>query len=445
VSGKVKPALVIGGGIAGIQAAVDLAEQGIKTYLVERTPSIGGRMAQLDKTFPTLDCASCILTPKMVSVAKNNNIELLTYAEVQEVRGKAGDFTVKVLKKPRYVEVEKCLGCGECIAKCPMSAPDEFNLGMTNRRAIYWPFPQAVPLIATIDAESCFYFTRDRKCRICERVCPTKAINFKQEPSTVELNVASIVITTGFQLQDPTQVPDYGYGKYVNVITSLEFERLVSATGPTAGQILRGSGRKQTSPRDILLGRTHPKSIAFIQCVCSRDVRMNPNCSAFCCTASVKHAILAKEHLPTVDCTVFYMDMRTYGKGYQEFYERAREEFGVEFVRARPAKIEEMQETKNLLVTYEDTYSSRLVKREFEMVVLAVGVRMNDLTEFIDLPLDDDGYVRLSNSYLDPVSTMVEGVFVAGVAAGAKDIPDSVTQASAAAMRASILAASGDE
>jgi heterodisulfide reductase subunit A len=445
VSGKVKPALVVGAGIAGIQAAVDLAEQGIKTYLVERTPSIGGRMAQLDKTFPTLDCASCILTPKMVSVAKNNNIELLTYAEVQEIKGNAGNFTVKVLKKPRYVEVEKCLGCGECITKCPMSVPDEFNLGMSNRGAIYWPFPQAVPLIATIDAEHCFYFTRDKKCRICEKICPTEAINFKQEPATVELNVASIIITTGFQLQDPTQVPTYGYGKYANVRTSLEFERLVSATGPTAGQILRGYGPGPSDPRHVLLDRTYPKSIAFIQCVCSRDVRMNPNCSAFCCTASVKQAILAKEHLPKVDCTVFYMDLRAYGKGYQEFYNRAMGEFGVEFVRARPAKIDEVAETKNLVVTYEDTYSRRLVKREFEMVVLALGVKMNAVTAFIDLPLDEDGYVKLSGSCMDPVSTNVDGVFAAGVAAGAKDIPDSVTQASAAAMRASILAANGGE
>jgi heterodisulfide reductase subunit A len=381
----------------------------------------------------------------MVSVAKNKNIELITYAEVQEVKGDAGDFSVKVLKKPRYVEVEKCLGCGECITKCPISVPDEFNLGMTNRGAIYWPFPQAVPLVATIDREHCFYFTRDRKCRICERICPTKAINFKQEPATVELNVASIIITTGFQLQDPKQVPAYGYGEYANVRTNLEFERLVSATGPTAGQILRGTGPEQRGGRHALLDRSHPKNIAFIQCVCSRDVRVNPNCSAFCCTASVKQAILAKEHLPTVDCTIFYMDLRAYGKGYQEFYDRAREEFGIEFIRARPAKIEELPETKNLLVTYEDTQSRRLVKREFEMVVLAVGVKMNDVTEFIDLPVDDDHYVKVPNSYLDPVSTSVQGIFVAGVAAGAKDIPDSVTQGSAAAMRASILAANGGE
>jgi len=426
-----KPVLVIGGGIAGIQAAIDLADQGIKTYLVEKTPSIGGRMAQLDKTFPTLDCASCILTPKMVSAAKNENIELVTYSEVQEVNGKAGDFTVKVLRKPRYVQMEKCLGCGECITKCPLSVPDEFNLGMSKRKAIYWPFPQAVPLISTIDAEHCLYFTK-KVCRVCERFCPTEAIDFNQVAETVELNVASIIIATGFQFQDPTRLAEYGYGKHVNVRTSLEFERLISATGPTAGQIVR------------LSDRAHPKSIAFVQCVCSRDVRINPNCSAFCCTASVKQAILAREHLPEVECTVFYMDLRAYGKGYQEFYDRARGEFQVEFIRSRPAKIEEVPENKNLIITYEDTRSGRLMKKEVEMVVLAVGVKMNPIQEFVNLPLDEDGYVQLSGSYLDSVSTRVGGIFAAGVVAGAKDISDSVTQASAAAMRASILATEGE-
>jgi len=423
----VKPVLVIGGGIAGIQAAVDLSEQGIKTYLVEKTPSIGGRMAQLDKTFPTLDCAACILTPKMVSASKNENIELLTYAEVQEVKGSSGNFKVKVLKKPRYVEIEKCLGCGECIAKCPVSVPDEFNLGMGKRKAIYWPFPQAVPLVTTIDVEHCLYFTKG-VCKVCQKFCPTEAIDFEQKPEEVQLDVASIIVATGFQLQDPLGVPQYGYGTHSNVHTSLEFERLVSSTGPTAGEIVRPSDKK------------HPQSIAFIQCVCSRDVRMNPNCSAFCCTASVKQAILAKEHLPGVDCTVFYMDLRAFGKGYQEFYDRAKTEFGIKFVRGRPAKIEEAPGTKNLTLTYEDTREGRLKKMEVDMAVLAVGVKINPIESFINLPLDEDGYIKLANPYLDPVATDVNGVFAAGVVAGAKDIPDSVTQASAAAMRASVLA-----
>ena len=422
-----KPVLVVGGGIAGIQAALDLAEQGIQTYLVEKTPSIGGRMAQLDKTFPTLDCSACILTPKMVSAAKNKNIHLMTYAEVQDVKGSAGGFTVKILKKPRYVRTEKCLGCGDCITKCPMSVPDEFNLRMSKRKAIYWPFPQSVPLVSTIDAEHCLYFTKG-VCRVCEKFCPTAAIDFKQEPETVELNVASIIVATGFELQDPAQLPEYGYGRHANVRTSLEFERLVSSTGPTAGEIIRASDKK------------HPKTIAFIQCVCSRDVRLNPNCSAFCCTASVKHAILAKEHMPDVDCTVFYMDLRAFGKGYQEFYDRAREEFKIRFIRGRPAKVEENPTTKNLTLTYEDTSEGRFKKMEVDMVVLAVGVKINPLEPFTHMDFDKDGYIKLLNYYSDPVSTTVGGIYVAGVVAGAKDIPDSVTQASAAAVRASILA-----
>ena len=422
-----KPVLVIGGGIAGIQASLDLANQGIKTFLVDKSPTIGGRMAQLDKTFPTLDCASCILTPKMVSVAKHKNIELMTYAEVQEVKGSSGDFNVKVLKKPRYVTAEKCLGCGDCITKCPLSVPDEFNLGMGKRKAIYWSFPQAVPLISTIDAEHCLYFTKN-VCKVCERFCPTEAIDFDQKPEILQLNVASIIVATGFELIDATKMPTYGYGVYPNVKTSLEFERAVSATGPTSGEIVRASDKR------------HPASIAFIQCVCSRDVRINPNCSAFCCTASVKQAILAKEHIPEVQCSVFYMDLRAFGKGYQEFYDRARGEFTVEFIRARPAKIDEVTETKNLIITYEDTRSGRLIKKEVEMVVLAMGVKMNPIKQFDGISADDDGYVKLSGSYLDSVSTTVDGIFAAGVVAGAKDISDSVTQASAAAMRASILA-----
>ncbi|MDW8014259.1 MAG: CoB--CoM heterodisulfide reductase iron-sulfur subunit A family protein [Archaeoglobaceae archaeon] len=421
-----KPVLVVGGGIAGIQAALDLADQGIEVYLVEKTPSIGGKMMQLDKTFPTLDCSACILTPKMVSVARHPNIKLLTYSEVVEVKGSAGNFTVKILKKPRYVDEEKCIGCGICFVKCPTKAPDEFNLGMSQRRAIYVPFPQAVPLKATIDKERCMYFLK-KVCRVCERHCPTKAVNFEQKPETIELNVAAIIVATGYQLMDPNLAPLYGYGKYQNVYLSLEFERLLSSTGPTGGDIVRRSDKK------------HPRNIAFIQCVCSRDVKINPNCSAFCCTASVKHSILAKEHLPNVDCTIFYMDLRAFGKGYQEFYNRAASEFGVKFIRGKPAKIEEEPETKNLIITYEDTSTGSKKTMTFDMVVLAVGVKPV-YPEAIKLLLSEDGYVQLKNPYLDPVSTTIDGVYVVGVAAGAKDIPDSVVQAGAAAIKAAILA-----
>lgn len=424
-----KPVLVVGGGIAGIQAAIDLADQGIKVYLVEKSPSIGGRMAQLDKTFPTLDCSSCILTPKMVEAGRHENIELLMYSEVAEIKGEAPNFKVKILKKPRYVDVSKCTGCGTCVTYCPSKVPDEFNLGLSRRKAIYILFPQAVPLKATIDSEHCLYFTKNI-CRVCERFCPTKAIDFEQQPEETELEVASIIFATGYSLEDPKLAEDYGYGVYDNVFTNLEFERLVSSTGPTGGEIVRKSDNVK------------PKKIAFIQCVCSRDIRKNPYCSAICCMASVKHAILAKEHIPDVECTVFYMDIRAFGKGYQEFYTRAREEFGVRFIKSRPAKILENPENKNLIVIYEDTYLTEYVKEEFDMVVLAVGVKAN-LPDTL-IPVDRDRFAKLANPYAKPVETIVPGIFAIGMFNSPKDIPDSVIEAGAAAMKASIYAVEGE-
>lgn len=451
--------LVIGGGIAGIQTAIDVADQGLKVFLVERTPSIGGKMSQLDKTFPTLDCASCILTPKMVAVSRHKNIDLLTYSEVREIKGSAGDFTVTVAKKPRYVNFDACTGCGECFLKCPSKVSDEFNLGLTERRAIYLPFPQAVPRKATIDADHCWRLTppesmREKAkergialCGVCARVCPPKAIDFNQREEALDLNVSSIVIATGLELEDPKKVPEYGYGKYANVYTHLEFERLLSSTGPTTGEILRRSDN------------AHPKKIAFIQCVCSRDLRTNFYCSAFCCMASVRQSLLAKEHLPDVDCTVFYMDIRAFGKGYYQFYNRTKEEYGVKYVRGRVARIEERADTKNLTLVYEDTSAGSFAKSDFDMVVLAVGIRPASISPPIPirtsttrsvesssplaLEVEEDRFLKLLNPYLNPVATSVRGIFVAGVAAGAKDVSDSVTQASAAAMKSSILAAEG--
>jgi len=426
----VKPVMVVGGGIAGIQAALDLADQGIKVYIVEKRPSIGGRMAQLDKTFPTLDCASCILTPKMVAVGRHPNVTLLTYSEVKEIKGSAGNFDVTILKKPRYVDESKCTGCGLCVQKCPYKATSEFNMGLGTRKAIYFEFPQAVPLIPVIDRANCAYFQKG-VCRVCERFCEAKAINFNQTPEEIKLNVASIIIATGFELEDPRKKETYGYGRYANVYTSLEFERLVSATGPTSGEIVRRSDNQ------------HPKRIVFIQCVCSRDLLVNFWCSAFCCMASTKEAILAKEHLPNVDCVVLYMDIRAFGKGYQEFFDRARQQFGIRFIRGKPAKIEEMPESKNLIVYYEDTELGYLRKIEADMVVLAVGAKLQPVGPAINLPLDEDGFVKVKNRYLSPVETEVEGIYVAGLAAGPKDIPDSVTEASAAAIKASLLALGG--
>lgn len=449
--------LVLGGGIAGIQAALDVADQGLKVYLVEKTPSIGGKMSQLDKTFPTLDCASCILTPKMVAVSRHKNIDLLTYSEVAGVTGSAGNFTVTVKKKPRYVDANACTGCGECFLKCPAKVPDEFNMGLSERRAIYVPFPQAVPRKATIDAEHCWRLNppenmrekaKDRGivlCGVCARVCPPKAVDFNQKEEVVNLDVSAIVIATGLELEDPRKVPEYGYGRYSNVYTHLEFERLLSSTGPTAGEVVRRSDR------------SHPKKIAFIQCVCSRDLRTNFYCSTFCCMASARQSMLAKDHLPGVDCTVFYMDIRAFGKGYYQFFRRTQEEYGVRYIRGRVARIDERPDTKSLTLTYEDTSKGTYEKADFDMVVLAVGIKPSSIsppilirartthrveaTSPLALEVEEDRFLKLLNPYLNPVATSVEGIFVAGVAAGAKDVPDSVMQASAAAMKSSVISA----
>lgn len=430
-----KPVLVLGGGIAGIQAALDLAEQGVDVYLVDRLPSVGGKMAQLDKTFPTLDCASCILTPKMAALLRYPNIKLIMCSEVQEVSGSAGNFSVRISRRPTYVDWDKCNGCGTCVEKCPKKVPDEFNMGLSMRKAIHIMFPQAVPRKALIDEKACIRLNpppelkekaKGPLCGICERVCPAKAIDFNQKPETIELNVAAIIIATGMELYNARNIPEYGYGKYQNVYTHLEFERLVSATGPTQGEIVRRSDGK------------HPKRIAWIQCVGSRDVRFNSYCSAFCCMAATKEAILAKEHLPDVECTIYYMDIRAFGKGFNEFVERAKKEFGIRYVRGKVVKIDEDPKTKNLVLTYEDTASSYMKKGEHDMVVLAVAIRPSPPPLPVDLTAD--GFVKLRDPYLDPVSTTKEGIFVVGVVVGAKDIPDSVTEASAAAARAALIA-----
>jgi len=432
-----KPVLVIGGGIAGIQASLDLAEHGVEVYLVEKNPSIGGKMAQLDKTFPTLDCASCILTPKMAALLRYSNVKLLTYSEVQEVKGKIGDFTVRILKKPRYVDWNKCTGCGTCIERCPVKVSDLYNANLSQRKAIYIEYPQAVPRKALIDPTQCLRLNPppDLKekakgkplCGACEKVCPTKAIDYNQQSEIIEINVAAIIVATGLDLYDARNIPEYGYGKYQNVYTHLEFERLVSSTGPTNGELIRRSDGK------------HPKKIAWIQCVGSRDIRFNHYCSAFCCMAATKQAILAKEHIPDVDTTIYFMDMRAFGKGFYEFFKRAMTEYGVKYVRGKVVKIIENPHNKNLILFYEDTLHSYMKKEEFDMVVLSVAVRPNKISS-IPLKTDKGGFIQLMDPYLDTVSTSMEGIFVIGGAAEARDIPDSVTMASSAAIKASTIA-----
>ncbi len=421
----VEPAvLVIGGGIAGIQASLDLANKGIRVYLVEKEPSIGGNMIRLDKTFPTLDCSACILTPKMVDVSRHPNITLYAYSEVVEVDGYIGNFDVKILKKPRYVREDRCTGCGKCAEVCPVTVPNEFDLGLGPRKAIYIPFPQAVPAVYTIDMDHCI------KCGLCVKACgELEAIDFDQKPEEVNVKVGTIIVATGFELFDARQKPEYGYGIYQNVITSLQFERLVNASGPTGGQIVRPSDGKP------------PKSVAILLCVGSRDQKALPYCSRICCMYSLKHAHQIKEKIPDAEVYILYMDIRSFGKGYEEFYNRVQHE-GVKLIRGRASEIWEDPETKNLIVRAEDTFLGKPVELEVEMVILATGVIPNPATEPIRKALfitqSPDGFLLEAHPKLNPMSTTVDGIYLAGMCQGPKDIPDTVAQASAAASAASI-------
>jgi heterodisulfide reductase subunit A len=424
---------VVGGGIAGIQASIDLANMGFRVYLVEQTPSIGGRMAQLDKTFPTNDCSMCILAPKMIECAGHENVELLTYSELAEVRGTEGDFKVTVRRKPRYVDLTKCTGCGECAEKCPRRVPDEFNVGLDKRKAIYLPFPQAVPRKVTIDEEACLYLTKGR-CRVCEEVCQAGAIDFEQQEEILELEVGALLLATGFDPFDPAALEEYGYGKIENVITGLEYERLICASGPTGGHLERPSDGKV------------PGAIAFIQCVGSRDVNYKPYCSSVCCMHATKEAILANEHYPDLKSFIFYTDMRAVGKQFQEYIIRARDEYDVSYVRSRPGKITVDEETGNPIVWYDETVYSeagdpvrRVTSLEVDLVVLCQALVPHtvhqELADKLGLELDESGFIAIENRLVRPVDTSVAGVFACGFCQGPQDIPDSVIQASAAAAR----------
>jgi heterodisulfide reductase subunit A len=417
-------ALVIGGGIAGIQAALDLADMGIHVHLVERLPSIGGRMAQLDKTFPTNDCSTCILSPKMNDCARHPNITLHTYAEVTALDGATGDFTVRVLGHPRHVDEAKCTGCGECVEKCPTEVLDAFDMGLRKRKAIYLTFPQAIPQVMTIDPDHCLYL-REGKCGACARFCEAEAVDFEQSAQEVVLDVETIIVATGFDFYDPRDLTQFGYKQCPNVITALEYERLVSASGPTGGELLRLSDGRPA------------RRVGFIQCVGSRDVRHQRFCSSVCCMHSTKQAVLAAEHDREVESHVFYSDFRASGKGFREYVARAEREYGVQYVRSRVARITE-DDAHNPIIHYEDVATSRPARMAVDLAVLATSLiprpETAELAEVLGIEVDGDGFVKTEP--FAPVDTTQSGIFAAGCCRGPFDIPESVMQASAAAARA---------
>jgi len=421
--------LVVGGGIAGIQAALELADAGHHVYLVEREPSIGGHMAQFDKTFPTLDCSACILTPKMSDVGSHPNISLLAYSEVEEVTGFVGNFHVRIKKKANYIIEEDCTGCGICIEKCPYNVIDDvFEAGIGYRKAIYRPFPQAVPKFPVIDTVACVYFERGT-CKACLKFCPTGAIDFEQQDTFIDIDVGNIILATGYDLFDSRRIPQYGHSRLANVFTSLEFERLCNASGPTEGKIVL---------RD---GVTEPKSVAIIHCVGSRDNRFNSHCSAICCMSALKFGHLVMEKTGA-EVYSFYIDMRPLSKGYEEFYNRLMEE-GMHFIRGRVAEVTDAArlpgEEGKVIVQAEDTLLGKQRRIPVDMVILMAGLEpradAKDVALKFGISCSMAGWFTERHPKLDPVATMTDGVFIAGTCQGPKDIPDSVAQGAAAAAR----------
>jgi heterodisulfide reductase subunit A len=429
-----RKALVIGGGVAGIQAALDLADTGYKVYLVEKEPSIGGMMARIDKTFPTMDCSICILAPKMSDAAHHPNIELLTNSEVAEVKGYIGNFHVKVSRKPRYV-TKDCSACGDCVKVCPIVAPNEFDVGLAVRHGIYTPFAQAVPSTYIIDMNLCLNKEGVIVCDKCLKACERQAISFEMKPVTEELEVGTIIVATGADVFDPSVLPNYGYGKIPNVITSLEFERLINAGGPSGGHLIRPSDKQI------------PKRVAFVQCVGSRSNKTGRlYCSNVCCMNTIKDSLLIKEHWPDTEIYVFYVDIRAYGKGFEDLYKRARNA-GVVFIRGLPAEIIEDRKTHNVWLIGENTLRKEVYRINADMAILSIGLEARKDSEMIQrlltLSRNQDGFFLEAHPKLRPVDAATGGVFFAGCAESPKDIRDSVTQASAAAARAGILMAKG--
>jgi len=424
-----KRALVIGGGIAGIQASLDIADSGYEVILVEKNQSIGGHMLQLSETFPTLDCPQCIATPKMVQVGQHPKIKLLAFSEVEEVSGYVGNFQVKIRRKASFVDWDKCTGCGLCIEKCPVRVPSEFNEFLSKRKAIYTLFPQAVPNKPVIDSNNCLYFTKG-KCRVCEKNCSLKAINFEQKDSLVEEKVGAIIVATGYDLMNKAEIGEYGYGKYKDVIDGMQLERLLAPAGPTEGIPYRPSDGKI------------PKEVVFIQCVGSRDPEhYYPYCSKICCMYTVKQAMLYKHAVPDGQAYVFYMDIRCNGKGYEEFLQRGIEEDRILYLRGRVSKI--FKDGDKIKVWGADTLTGRKIEISADLVVLAMAIipskGAKKLAEKLRLATDDYGFLTEAHPKLRPVESLTAGYFLAGAAQAPKDIPETVAQASGAASKVDSL------
>ena len=431
--------LVIGGGIAGIQAALEIAESGHKVHLVERQATIGGHMAMFDKTFPTLDCAACILTPKMVAVGQHPNIDLMVLSEVEEVTGRPGAYRVKVHKRATRVDASACVACNDCAQFCPVVVASEFDVGIATRKSIYIPFPQAVPNAYVIDPDTCTWVVSDgKKCGACVKKCAKEAIHLEAQDEVVELDVGNIIVATGYETFDARRIDRYGYGKYPNVLTALEFERLTNASGPTGGKIVLKVRKynKRTKADEWVFDPEGPKprAVAIIHCVGSRDQNYNAYCSRVCCMYSLKFAHLVREKLPDAKCLEYYIDMRAFGKGYEEFFERVKDE-GVFVVRGRSAKV--VERDGQMYIKGEDILADSVIESPVDMVLLSVGLQptadAGKLARMLGIDRVGEGWFNELNYNAEPTSTERGGIFVAGVCQGPKDIPDTVAQASGVA------------
>jgi len=421
--------IVVGGGIGGIQCALDLADTGFYVYLLEKSHTLGGTMAHLDKTFPTNDCSTCMFSPKLAQVADHANIEIVPLSRLLDLQGEPGRFTARVEKKPRYINEEKCITCGQCAEKCPKKVPDEFNGGLGKRKAAFLTFPQAVPLKYALDPETCLYLTK-KKCGLCKEICPTQAIEFDQKPEIITLDAGAVVVSTGFELALTAHEGEFGYGRYQNIVTSLQYERLLSATGPYGGHLQR--------PSD---GKT-PKKVAWIQCVMSRDpARNRPFCSSVCCMYATKQAVLTRDHEPDTEATIYFMDIRAHGKGFDDYVDRARFTVGVRYKRSMISQVYWNPENDNLLIETFDHHLNHKVEEEYDMVVLSSGFKPTDA--FADLAkrlgIARNPYGFLSTAFDEPVATTRPGVLVCGGVETPKDIPETVIQAGAAAAEAAKL------